>query len=239
MRINKFIASCGVASRRAAEKIITEGRVKLNNKKVVDLATDVDIFNDTITIDNNIIKMQSRNVYIMLNKPKGCLSTVSDDRGRKTIMDYLGDIKDDLRLFPIGRLDYDTEGLLLITNDGEMSQKLIHPSNEIDKTYIVKIEGEVEEKELDKIRKGIMLDRRMLSKSRIKFIKYDGKLSRLEVIIHEGKNRQIHRMFESINKNVVFLKRVAIGDLRLGGLSRGSYRYLTEKEISYLKSLDK
>ncbi len=239
MRINKFIASCGVASRRAAEKIITEGRVKLNNKKVVDLATDVDIFNDTITIDNNIIKMQSRNVYIMLNKPKGCLSTVSDDRGRKTIMDYLGDIKDDLRLFPIGRLDYDTEGLLLITNDGELSQKLIHPSNEIDKTYIVKIEGEVEEKELDKIRKGIMLDRRMLSKSRIKFIKYDGKLSRLEVIIHEGKNRQIHRMFESINKNVVFLKRVAIGDLRLGGLSRGSYRYLTEKEISYLKSLDK
>lgn len=236
MRINKYIALCGIASRRAAEQLILDSKVKVNNKVVTQLATDIDEENDTVTIDGNKIAPISRMIYAMLNKPKGCICTVKDDLGRKTIMDYLPGLREK-RVFPIGRLDYDTEGLLLITNDGELSNKLTHPSHEIPKTYIAKIEGEVPQNDLATIRNGVVLDGRKLHRSKVKLLEVKDNIYRYEVTIYEGRNRQVHRMFESVGKEVIFLKRVAVGELRLGGLSRGAFRYLTEIEINKLKKI--
>ena len=213
-----------------------EGRVKVNHKTVQDLSCEIDTQNDTVTLDGKTVRLENKNIYLMLNKPKGCVTAVKDDLDRKTVMDYLGDIKDRYRLFPVGRLDYDTEGLLIITNDGELTHRLTHPSSQIPKTYIAKIEGEIEKDDLNMLRQGIVLDGEKLSSCQIKLLKLENNLSRLEVTICEGKNRQIHRMFESVGKKVAFLKRVAIGELKLGGLGRGAYRYLTDKEINYLKS---
>jgi pseudouridine synthase len=235
MRINKFLAECGVASRRAAEQIIKDGRVKINRAAVTELATEVNPDNDTVTVDGQKVSLPSAYTYIMFNKPKGCVSTASDEKGRKTVFDYIDNGR---RLFTVGRLDYDSEGLLLFTNDGHLAQKLTHPSNEIPKTYIVRIEGEIKESELAVLRKGVLLkDGTRLSHSKVKLTEFSNGVSRLEVIIFEGKNREIRRMFEEIGKNVTFLKRVAIGDLRLGGLSRGAYRDLNPAEVEYLLSL--
>lgn len=170
----------------------------------------------------------------MFNKPKGCVTTMSDDKGRKTVYDFIGREK---RLVPVGRLDYDSEGLLLFTNDGELTHKLTHPSNEIPKTYVVKIEGEISESDMATLRKGVTVNGVKYSRCKVKFTGEENGLSRLEVVIFEGKNREIRRMFEAVEKNVVFLKRVAIGDLRLGGLSRGGFRELNEFEVDYLKRL--
>lgn len=235
MRLNKYIAECGVASRRGADGLIEEGRIKVNGKSVTQPGTVIDEDNDTVLLDGKKIERVRRSIYLMLNKPKGCVSTVKDDKGRKTVLDYI-DIKDK-RLFPIGRLDYDSEGLLLLTNDGDLAFKLTHPSHDIPKTYIAKVEGEVPESDLAVLRKGIVLDGIQTHRAKIKFLEYNEGISRLEVTIYEGRNRQVRRMFESIGKQVVFLKRTGIGDLRLGGLSRGTYRYLTEKEIQLLKNL--
>ena len=235
MRLNKYIAECGVASRRGADGLIEEGRIKVNGKSVTQPGTVIDEDNDTVLLDGKKIERVRRSIYLMLNKPKGCVSTVKDDRGRKTVLDYI-DIKDK-RLFPIGRLDYDSEGLLLLTNDGDLAFKLTHPSHDIPKTYIAKVEGEVPESDLAVLRKGIVLDEIQTHRAKIKLLEYNEGISRLEVTIYEGRNRQVRRMFESIGKQVVFLKRTGIGDLRLGGLSRGTYRYLTEKEIQLLKNL--
>lgn len=225
---------CGITSRRNAEKLILEGRVKINGKTINDLGTKIDENNDTVSIDNKNIEAVKNFTYIMLNKPKGCVCSLNDEKGRKTIFNYLGDLKNK-RLFPVGRLDYDTEGLIIVTNDGELSYKLTHPSNEIPKTYIVKVEGKVEESELAKLRKGIFLDGMKLHNCKIKLIEFLNNISRYEITIYEGRNREIHRMFESIGKEIIFLKRVAVGEMRLGGLSRGTYRYLTDGEIEYLK----
>lgn len=235
MRLNKYIAECGVASRRGADCLIEEGRIKVNGKSVTQPGTVIDEDNDTVLLDGKKIERVRRSIYLMLNKPKGCVSTVKDDKGRKTVLDYI-DIKDK-RLFPIGRLDYDSEGLLLLTNDGDLAFKLTHPSHDIPKTYIAKVEGEVPECDLAVLRKGIVLDGIQTHRAKIKLLEYTEGISRLEVTIYEGRNRQVRRMFESIGKQVVFLKRTGIGDLRLGGLSRGTYRYLTEKEIQLLKNL--
>lgn len=235
IRLNKYIADCGVCSRRAADKLISDGLVSVNGKIVRELGTTIDESNDSVIVEGRKVEPVSRYRYIMLNKPKGCVCTVSDDKGRKTIFDYV-DIKDQ-RLYPIGRLDYDTEGLILLTNDGALAHKLTHPSHEIPKTYIAKVEGTVGETDLATLRNGITLDGIQLHRSKIKLLETEneGAISRFEVTIYEGRNRQVRRMFESIGKEVVFLKRAAVGDLRLGGLGRGLYRYLTEKEIDSLK----
>lgn len=255
MRINKYLAQCGVASRRGAEEAVKAGRVKVNGKVVTELATDIDTQNDAVSVDGVRVKLPSDYTYIMLNKPKGCVCTASDEKDRRTVFDFV-DI--DKRLFTVGRLDFDSEGLLLFTNNGELAQKLTHPSYEVSKTYIVKVEGEMLESELAVLRKGVTLDdgtKAANCKVKVKsedtktenaertergirrIVPVERKFTRLEMVIHEGKNREIRRMFEAIGKTVVFLKRVAIGDLRLGGLSRGEYRYLTEEEVAYLKSL--
>ncbi len=233
MRINKYIASCGICSRRAAEELITSGKVKVNNKLVTALATDIDEFNDTVTIEGRKISLINRQIYIMFHKPKGCVCTLKDEKGRKTVMDYLKDFEDK-RIFPIGRLDYDTEGLLILTNDGDMANKLTQPTSEIPKTYIAKIAGELEQNDLGILRKGAVVDGVKLKSSKIKLLGYEDGISRYEVTIFEGKNRQIHKMFESVGKEVLFLKRVQIADVKLGGLGRGAYRYLTPQEINSL-----
>lgn len=233
MRINKYIASCGVCSRRAADELITQGKVKVNGKAVKTLGAEVDEYNDTVTVDGKKIVPVSRYIYIMFHKPKGCVCTTQDDKGRKTVMDYLEEFKDK-RIFPIGRLDYDTEGLLLLTNDGDFSNRLTHPSGEVPKTYVAKVQGLINESELARLRNGIVLDGVKLHRSKIKLLDKEGDVARYEVTIYEGRNRQIHRMFESIGKEVVFLKRIKIGDVKLGGLSRGAFRYLTEKEFNSL-----
>ena len=235
MRINKFIAECGVASRRNADNLIKEGRVRLNNKTVTECGVGVDEYNDTVTVDGVKISLPSGFTYILFNKPKGCVCTCNDDKGRKTIFDFI-DVPDK-RLFSVGRLDYDSEGMLIITNDGDLAFRLTHPKNEIPKTYSVKIEGELTDAELTTLKNGVMIDGVKTAKCRIKPLESDGKISRLEITVHEGRNRQIRKMFDTVGKNVVFLKRIAIGDFRLGGLGRGAYRYLTDGEIFYLKNL--
>ena len=236
MRINKYIASSGLCSRRAAEEYIKNGQVKVNNKVITDLATDIDETNDTVVIAGNKITPVTHMIYIMFYKPKGCISTLSDDKDRKTIMDYLGDFAGK-RIYPIGRLDYDTEGLLLLTNDGELSNKLTQPINEVPKTYLVKIEGEIPEPDLARLRNGVTIDGIKLKRCKIKVTEKEDTFTKMEVTLYEGKNREIRKMFETVGKNVVFLKRIKIGDLKLGGLGRGAYRYLTPKEIAYLKNM--
>lgn len=234
MRLNKFLAECGVCSRRKADEIIAEGRVTVNRKTVSEMGFDVDEKKDVVYLDGKKIVPVTHYEYIMFNKPKGCVTTMSDDKGRKTVYDFIGREK---RFVPVGRLDYDSEGLLLFTNDGELTHKLTHPSNEIPKTYVVKIEGEISESDMAILRKGVTVNGVKYSRCKVKFTGEENGLSRLEVVIFEGKNREIRRMFEAVEKNVVFLKRVAIGDLRLGGLSRGGFRELNEFEVDYLKRL--
>lgn len=236
MRINKYIASCGICSRRAAEDLVKDGKIKINGKTTTDLATEIDEYNDTVTLDGRKISLVSRFIYIMFNKPKGCVCTVKDDKGRKTVMDYLQEFGDK-RIFPVGRLDYDTEGLLLLTNDGDFANRLTQPMSEVPKTYIAKVEGEIPESDLARLRNGIVLDGVKLRRCKIKVLGVENGITRYEVTIFEGKNRQIHRMFESIGKEVVFLKRVKIGEVKLGGLGRGANRFLTEKELASLNRL--
>lgn len=236
MRINKYIAECGVASRRNADTLIKEGRVKLNGKTVTELGKDVDELNDTITVDGNKISLPSNFTYILFNKPKGCVCSSNDERGRKTIFDFVNTPQK--RLFSVGRLDYDSEGMLILTNDGELSYRLTHPSNEIPKTYTVKIEGEIQEDQLAKLRGRVELPGGGVSHhAKIKVTEKSKEFTKMQVTIYEGKNRQIRRMFESVDKNVVFLKRTAIGDFKLGGLSRGGWRHLTPEEVFYLQNI--
>lgn len=232
VRINKFLADCGVASRRKSEELVLDGRVKVNGKLVDKLATEI-FDGDIVTVDGERVTPLKKHVYIMLNKPKGYVCTTSDEKGRKTVMDLIKGHSE--RIYPVGRLDYYSEGLLILTTDGDLANRITHPRNEITKTYIAKIEGEISESDLDKLRAGVVLDGVKTNKCRIKVVDYSNNETKMEVVISEGKNRQIRRMFETLNREVVFLKRVCIGDLRLRGLNRGESRPLTEAEINYLK----
>ena len=239
MRINRYLAECGLASRRKCEEFVTEGRVTVNGKVITDLSTQIEA-GDVVTVGGKRVSPVSKHVYLMLNKPKGCVTTVSDDRGRKTVMDIVRADYPDTRLFPVGRLDYDTEGLLILTTDGDLCNRLTHPSSEIEKVYTAKTEGRVTEDDLAELRRGVVLgDGKKTGKCRAYLLAYDSKtnISTVEVAIKEGMNREVRRMFEAIGKNVVFLKRVAIGDLRLRGVDRGSYRKLTREEVEYLKNV--
>lgn len=236
MRINKFIASSGLCSRRKADELIKEGKVTVNENKVVDLGYDV-LKEDKIKVNGVVIKPVEQKVYYMMNKPKGYVTSLSDEKGRKTVIDLLGDIP--YRVYPVGRLDYDTEGLLLFTNDGDLSYKLTSASSNINKTYIVKIEGQIKESELAVVRSGVVVDGVKYGKCELEVIEQDDKFTKLKMVIHEGKNRQIRKTFEHIGKVVVFLKRVAIGQLRLGGLSRGKVKKLNEEDLLYLFKKEK
>lgn len=234
MRINKFLAEKGIASRRHADEMIAAGRVQINGK-VATLGANVEETDEVIVDGQPIALTEKKEEYYMMNKPKGVVCTASDDRGRKTVMEFLPETAG--RVFPVGRLDYATEGLLILTNDGELAFRLTHPSTEIPKTYMAKIEGTLTEKDLNPIRSGIELDGVLTKKCKAHIVETNKAYTKVEITIKEGKNRQVRRMFEAIGKNVELLRRVSIGDLRLKGLDRGQVRPLTEQEIIYLKGL--
>lgn len=228
MRINKYLALCGVASRRKSEAFVTEGKVTVNGKIVKDLTTTVNVKKDKVMLEGELVSLPSNYVYYKLHKPKGYICSTTDDRGRKTIFDL---IKSDTRLFSIGRLDYDTEGLILLTNDGDLAQKISHPSHETEKEYIVKIEGLIKESEMAVLRAGVIENGVRMPQAKVNLIENVNENSRLSVVIHEGQNRQVRRMFEAIGRNIILLKRVRIGNIKLGGLKRGEYKELKSYEL--------
>lgn len=237
-RLQKVLAQAGIASRRDAEKIITEGRVKVNGSKVTELGTKVDPNKDKIFVDGKKITAEKKKYYLF-NKPKGVVTTLSDPEGRKTIMDYFK--KSGERLFPVGRLDYNTEGLLLLTNDGNLSQFLTHPGHAIDKTYRVAALGIIPEEKLDKLRVGVKLDDGMTASAVVNLIEYqhEKNLTVFDIIMHEGRNRQVRRMCEHIGHSVRNLKRTKFANLTLSGLKRGQYRELDKAEVDNLYKLVK
>ncbi len=234
MRINKYLADKGIASRRHADEMISAGRVKVNGQ-IATLGVSVDEGDIVMVDDAPVSAEETQLVYYIMNKPKGVVCTVSDDRGRKTVMDILPEGLG--RIFPVGRLDYATEGLLLLTNDGDLAFRLTHPTTEIPKTYMARIEGVMTEKDLNPIRSGVELDGVLTKKCKAHIVETNKAYTKVHITITEGRNRQVRRMFESIGKNVEFLKRISIGQLKLKGLDRGEYRALTEWEVAYLKGL--
>ena len=234
MRINKFLAYSGVASRRASDQMILDGVVKINGK-ICSPGDDVDISSDCVTVNGKVVNVVKKYDYYIMNKPKGYVCTVKDDKGRKTVMDLLPPSAK--RLFPIGRLDYDTEGLLILTNDGDLTFKLTHPKNEVPKTYLVKTEKPVTDEDLSKLRSGVYIDGVKTKKCNVRIIETTKDGSKLHITITEGRNRQVRKMFEAVNNTVDFLKRIKIGDLALTGLNRGEVRQLTYSEIDYLLNL--
>lgn len=234
MLINKFLAEQGVASRRGSDEIIAAGRVTINGK-VAQAGDDVS-GEDVVMLDGKTLSHKVKYEYYLLNKPKGYLCTVSDDKGRKTVMDLLPAGAG--RVFPVGRLDYDTEGMLILTNDGDLAYRLTAPQSEIAKTYLVRIEGSITDIQLNRLRAGVEIDRGVMSKKcKVTVTETNKKYTKLRVVITEGKNREIRKMFEAVGKQVVFLKRLKIGDLTLTGLDRGAVRRLSQEEVYYLKNL--
>lgn len=235
-RLQKIISQAGLASRRHAEELITAGRVTVNGRVVAELGAKVEPGRDVVAVDGQPLAGQ-RKMYVLLNKPRGVLTTLRDPRGRKTVADLVADIP--VRLFPVGRLDYNTEGLLLLTNDGELTHALTHPSHEVDKTYLAAVVGRPPEEKLDRLRAGIRLADGVTAPARVNIIGYDAEknLTSLEIVIHEGWNRQVRRMCEAIGHPVEKLKRVKFGFLTLAGVRRGHYRHLEPEEVAQLKNL--
>jgi len=234
-RLQKILAHAGVASRRVAEQMIREGRVSVNDTIVTQLGTKADIHRDTIKVNGKLIVTDVSNVYLMINKPRGYLTTLKDTKGRPIVTDLLEDIPD--RVFPIGRLDYDSEGLLLLTNDGDFAHRIQHPKFEITKTYRVKIRGGLSSEERSKIRKGARLDDGEFIPVHVSIKKMNPGSCWLELTIHEGRNRVIRRFFDTLGHPVTRLIRIAIGDLHLDDLPQGEFRYLQKREVQRLLML--
>ncbi len=235
MRLQKYIANAGITSRRKAEELILQGRVKVNGKIVKELGTKVNPDVDVVFVDEKQIKMQEKKVYILLNKPEGYVTSLRDSHNDKIVLDLVKEIKE--RVFPVGRLDKDTSGLLILTNDGDMAYKLTHPSHEVWKKYIALVKGHPSNNEIEKLKKGVNIDGRKTSEAYVKLIKKHSKTAVLEISIHEGRNRQVRKMCDYIGHPVIKLKRVAIGHIKLDGLEEGKWRYLNKEEIEYLKNI--
>ncbi len=233
-RLQKVIANSGITSRRKAEQLILDGKVKVNGKVVSTLGTQVNS-NDKIEVNGVLIEKQEK-VYYLLNKPREVISAVTDDKGRKTITDI---IPEDKRIYPVGRLDYDTTGAIILTNDGEFANLLMHPKNEIDKCYVAKIEGILSPKEMMILKTGVIIDKVKTSRARVKVKKIDkvNNTSIVELVIHEGKNHQVKNMFAAVGHEVLKLKREKIAFLDLKGLKSGEYRKLNHKEVTTLYAL--
>lgn len=235
-RLQKVIANSGYCSRRKAEELISAGKVRVNSQVISELGFKVD-GNDEIMIGNKVISREEKE-YILLNKPRGVVTTTSDEKNRKTVIDL---IDTDKRLYPVGRLDYDTTGALLLTNDGELTNLLIHPRNKVDKVYMAKVKGFFDKESALTMSRGVVIDGVKTAKSFVKLRKYDKKSdsSIVEVIIHEGKNHQVKKMFEAVGFDVLKLKREMFAFLNVNGLKSGEYRYLSVKEVKQLYSLVK
>lgn len=235
-RLQKFLAEAGVASRRKAEELIAAGKIKVNGKVITELGTKIDPQKDEVLYQDKIVsKKEVEMVYIMLHKPEGYVTTAKEQFGRPGVMDLVRDVKE--RIFPVGRLDYDTSGLLLLTNDGDLTYKLTHPKHDVEKTYTAKLFGTPDDMDLQKFRRGVFIDGRKTKPAKIQILEKGERQSVVEIVIHEGRNRQVRKMCEAIKHPVAQLKRVATGDLKLGDLPKGKYRHLTSKEVKYLKGL--
>lgn len=232
-RLQKYMARCGVASRRKSEELIAEKRVSINGSIVSEVVM-IDEEVDVVRVDGEIIKPEERKVYIILNKPFGIITSVKDQFDRKTVTDII-DIKE--RIYPVGRLDYDTTGLIILTNDGDIAFKLTHPSHEIQKVYRAKIVGVPNHEEIEKFKNGIKIDDYITSYSDIRLLNRDGENCIVDITIHEGKNRQVRRMCDAINHPVIELQRIRMGDISLNNLEVGEWRELSLEEVEYLKSL--
>ncbi len=227
-RLQKIIAGMGVASRRKAEELIAEGRVKVNGTVAV-IGMKADPSRDHIKVDGKLLVTPERKVYFIFHKPRGVVTSLSDPEGRPTVNDFLRGIKE--RVFPVGRLDYDSEGMLILTNDGDFAHAIMHPSKKIPKTYLVKVKGVLEEDELEKLRRGIRLDRSVTAPARVKRLRKTEQNSWVEMTIHEGKKRQIRRMLERVGHPVMRLMRIRIDGLEMGDLKPGMLRRITPEEM--------
>lgn len=231
-RLQKIIAAAGVDSRRHAEKLIVAGRVSVNDVVIRELGAKADAAKDIIRVDGKLISVDKTMIYIALHKPAGYVTTLSDPERRPTVVDLIGDVPE--RVYPVGRLDYDSEGLLLLTNDGDFAQKMQHPRFQLSKVYRVKIQGRLSSDEIKQLCKGIKLENGIFKPENIQVEKFNDKSCWLRLTLREGKNRIIRRGFEAMGRRVARLVRQAIGEVSLGNLKEGSWRYLTKKEIGKL-----
>lgn len=234
MRLQKFLADCGVASRRKAEELIAAGRVSVNGEVISGQGVKVDSQRDIVTVDGEAVRPVHKHTYILLNKPEGYICTVDDQFGRPTVIDLVKDI--DARLYPVGRLDYDTSGLLILTDDGRLTHRLTHPSHSVEKTYIATVKGIPTEQELDILRAGIIIDGYKTHPAKLEIVEARKGVAVVKIIISEGRNRQVRKMLAHIGHDVTALRRAAIGELSLGRLEKGKYRHLTLREIQYLQN---
>lgn len=232
MRLQKYLALCSVASRRASEEIILSGRVSVNGKVVTELGTKVSE-GDVVTVDGKKIKEEKQKIYIMLNKPVGCVTTVTDDRGRQTIMEYVSDIPE--RIYPVGRLDYNTEGLIFLTNDGDLAYSLTHPKYEKEKVYEVLVKGIVLHGVTDKLMRGVYIDGKKTAPAKAEVVEHRRNTSLVRICIHEGRNRQIRKMCDAVGHSVIALRRVAVDGIEIGNLEVGRWRHLTRTEVERLR----
>lgn len=233
MRLQKFLAHAGVCSRRSAEKFIRQGRVSVDGVPVMEMGRHVTPEQNRVTVDGREIKECRDHIYLAMNKPRGIITTVSDTHGRKTVIDLLGDIKS--RVYPVGRLDLDSEGLLLLTNDGALAERLLHPSHKVCKKYHVTVKGRPSKKDLHVIEQGIEIDGRPTLPCRIKIIGTTRRTTLVEIILQEGRKRQIRLMMDHVRHKVLRLVRVEMGPVRLGALGCGKFRELKETEVASLK----
>lgn len=229
VRLQKYIADCGVASRRKSEELILQGKVKVNGKIVSELGTKVVSGKDKVSVDGKELEPRNSSIYIMLNKPEGYITTAREQFNRPFVMDLLSDVRE--RVFPVGRLDMDTSGLIILTNDGDFSYKVTHPKHKINKTYIAEIKGFPDSAEMSKFRKGLRIEDYTTAPAEIRLVAKKKFSSIVEIIIHEGKNRQVKKMCEAIGHHVISLQRTALGHLELGSLPLGKWKYLTKNDI--------
>ena len=235
MRLQKYLAQCGVASRRHAEEMIAQGLVQVNGQTVTEMGVQVEE-TDVVCVRGEQVRPETEKRYILYHKPMGEVTTVTDDRGRETVMDHFRDFP--VRLYPVGRLDYDSEGLLLLTNDGDLAARLTHPSHEVDKTYLARVSMHLTPDEIHQLRAGVTLeDGFRTSPAKVRVIREETFASAVLITIHEGHNRQVRRMMEAVGHKVLLLRRVKFGPIDLKGVDRGAWRDLTAEEIKALKEL--
>ena len=232
-RLQKYLANNGIASRRKCEELISQGRVKVNDKVVTELGTKIDLDQDIVKFDGKEVKPIKKMVYILLNKPIGYVTTADDQFGRDTVLDL---VKVKERIVPVGRLDMYTSGALILTNDGDFVYKITHPKHEVNKTYTVTVKGIITTEEIDKLQKGVEIEDYITKPAKVRILKTDLEkdISRLEITIHEGKNRQVRKMCEAVNRKVLALHRSKIGNIGVKDIELGKWRYLQESEVQKL-----
>lgn len=233
MRLQKYLAHCGIASRRKSEELIKKGLVKVNGKIVTEMGYKVDISIDEVMYEGEVVTPEVEHVYIMLNKPEGVITSSKDQFDRETVLDF---VKTDYRIYPVGRLDYDTSGMILLTNDGEFANQMMHPNYKVPKTYHALVEGSPKRSEIVQFESGLLIDGQYTYPASLEVLTNECN-SLLKIIISEGRNRQVRKMCEAIGHPVIKLKRVAIGNVMLGSLDKGQWRYLTDEEIIDLKKV--